>query len=162
MKPIIDVCCGSRMFWFDKQNPAVVFMDNRVVEQTLCDGRKLEIKPDLVADFRHIPYPDNSFYLAVFDPPHLVRAGKRSWQAAKYGKLGPNWREDLRAGFNECMRVLKPCGTLVFKWNEEQVPLAEVLQCFPSSPLFGQKRAKTHFLVFMKMETEKKSEEPIF
>lgn len=28
MKPIIDVCCGSRMFWFDKQDPAVVFMDN--------------------------------------------------------------------------------------------------------------------------------------
>lgn len=83
------------MFWFDKRNPAVVFMDNRAMEQTLCDGRKLEIKPDLVADFRHIPYPDNSFYLAVFDPPHLVRAGKKSWLAAKYGKLGPNWRADF-------------------------------------------------------------------
>ena len=50
VKPIIDVCCGSRMFWFDKLNPAVLFMDNRELEQTLCDGRKLEIKPDLVAD----------------------------------------------------------------------------------------------------------------
>lgn len=59
MKPIIDVCCGSRMFWFDRQNPAVVFMDNREQTETLCDGRKLEIKPDLKADFRHIPYPDN-------------------------------------------------------------------------------------------------------
>ena len=96
------------MFWFDKQNPAVVFMDNRVLEQTLCDGRKCEIKPDLVADFRHIPYPDNSFYLAVFDPPHLLNAGKNSWLASKYGKLGQNWREDLRAGENECMRGLKP------------------------------------------------------
>lgn len=26
MKPIIDVCCGSRMFWFDRKNPKVVFM----------------------------------------------------------------------------------------------------------------------------------------
>ena len=52
MKPIIDVCCGSRMFWFDRKNPKVVFMDNRTVEQTLCDGRKLEIKPDVVGDFR--------------------------------------------------------------------------------------------------------------
>ena len=151
-KPIIDVCCGSRMFWFDKQNPSVVFMDKRQLETNLCDGRKLEIKPDLMADFRHIPYPDNSFYLAVFDPTHLFNAGDNSWLAAKYGKLGQTWREDLRAGFNECMRVLKPCGTLVFKWNEEQVSLSEVLKCFPISPLFGQKRAKTHFLVFMKME----------
>lgn len=154
MKPIIDVCCGSRMFWFDRKNPKVVFMDNRTVEQTLCDGRKLEIKPDVVGDFRHIHCPDNTFYLVVFDPPHLIRVGPKSWLAAKYGKLSQNWREDLRAGFNECMRVLKPYGTLVFKWNEEQVSLAEVLKCFPVSPLFGQKRAKTHFLVFMKMENK--------
>lgn len=26
-KPILDACCGSRMFWYDKDNPAVVFMD---------------------------------------------------------------------------------------------------------------------------------------
>ncbi|HGZ2460521.1 TPA: SAM-dependent methyltransferase, partial [Enterococcus faecalis] len=29
MKKILDVCCGSRMFWFDKQNDQVLFMDNR-------------------------------------------------------------------------------------------------------------------------------------
>lgn len=152
MKTIIDVCCGSRMFWFNKRNPAVVFMDNRAMEQTLCDGRKLEIKPDLVADFRNIPYPDESFYLAVFDPPHLVRAGENSWLAAKYGKLGPDWRADLKAGFDECMRVLKPFGTLVFKWNEEQVKLSEILRIFGARPLFGHRRGKTHFLVFMKKE----------
>ena len=154
MKPIIDVCCGSRMFWFDKQNPDVVFMDNRELEQTLCDGRKLEIKPDLVADFRHIPYPDNSFYLAVFDPPHLIRAGENSWLAAKYGKLGPDWRADLKAGFDECLRVLKPFGTLVFKWNEDQLKLSEILRIFGTCPLFGHKQNKTHFLVFMKMEAQ--------
>lgn len=154
MKPIIDVCCGSRMFWFDRKNPKVVFMDNRTVEQTLCDGRKLEIKPDVVGDFRHIPYQDNTFYLVVFDPPHLVRAGKKSWIAAKYGKLGPDWRDDLKAGFDECLRVLKPYGTLVFKWNETQVKLSEILHIFGVRPLFGHKRGKTHFLVFMKLEAE--------
>lgn len=142
------------MFWFDKRNPAVVFMDNRELEKTLCDGRKLEIKPDLVADFRHIPYPDNSFYLAVFDPPHLVRAGKKSWLAAKYGKLGPDWREDLKDGFDECLRVLKPYGVLVFKWNETQIKLSEVLHIFGVRPLFGHRRGKTHFLVFMKFKEE--------
>ena len=29
MQRILDACCGSRMFWFDKQNPDVVFADNR-------------------------------------------------------------------------------------------------------------------------------------
>lgn len=154
MKPIIDVCCGSRMFWFDRKNPKVVFMDNRTVEQTLCDGRKLEIKPDVVGDFRHIPYQDNTFYLVVFDPPHLVRAGKKSWIAAKYGKLGPDWRADLKAGFDECLRVLKPYGTLVFEWNEEQVKLSEILHIFGVRPLFGHQRGKTHFLVFMKQESK--------
>ncbi|MDW0473315.1 class I SAM-dependent methyltransferase, partial [Mannheimia haemolytica] len=24
-KPILDACCGSRMFHFDKQNPLVLF-----------------------------------------------------------------------------------------------------------------------------------------
>ena len=151
-KVILDACCGSRMFWFDKRNPSVVFMDNRSLEQTLCDGRKLEIKPDLVADFRHIPYADNSFHLAVFDPPHLIRVGKKSWLAAKYGKLGPNWRADLKAGFDECLRVLKPHGTLVFKWNETQINVSEVLRIFGVRPLVGHRRGKTHFLVFMKFK----------
>lgn len=153
-KVILDACCGSRMFWFDKTNPAVLFMDKRKLNTKLCDGRTLEINPDLQADFRNMPFKDNTFHLVVFDPPHVLRAGPKSWLAAKYGKLSQNWREDLRAGFNECMRVLKPYGTLVFKWNEEQVSLAEVLKCFPVSPLFGQKRAKTHFLVFLKMENK--------
>lgn len=151
-KPIIDVACGSRMFWFDKQNPAAVFMDNRKTEEILCDGRKLVIKPDVLADFRHIPYPNNSFHLAVFDPPHLVRCGQKSWLAAKYGKLGPEWREDLKAGFDECLRVLKPFGVLVFKWNETQIKLSEILRVFAVQPLFGHKANKTHFLVFMKSE----------
>ena len=33
---ILDTCCGSRMFHFDKENPNVVYMDNRDFEDTLC------------------------------------------------------------------------------------------------------------------------------
>lgn len=29
MKKILDACCGSRMFWFDKENADVEFMDIR-------------------------------------------------------------------------------------------------------------------------------------
>lgn len=149
-KPILDACCGSRMFWFDKNNKNVVFMDKRQLKDVLCDGRILEINPDIVGDFKNIPFENNSFYLVVFDPPHLISAGRNSWLAKKYGILPNNWKNELKLGFDECMRVLKPNGVLIFKWNEEQIKLSEVLKCFSKTPLFGQKRSKTHFLIFMK------------
>lgn len=150
-KPILDACCGSRMFWFNKKNDKVVYMDNRQLEDTLCDGRKLEVNPDVIADFRDIPYPDKSFKLVVFDPPHLVKAGENSWLAKKYGKLSDTWKEDINQGFNECMRVLDDYGVLIFKWNEDQVKLKDVLKVIDKEPLFGNKRSKTHWLAFMKM-----------
>lgn len=61
MKRILDACCGSRMFWFDKSNRDVVFMDKRQLQTNLCDGRKLEVNPDIVADFRNMPFDDESF-----------------------------------------------------------------------------------------------------
>lgn len=151
-KKIIDVACGSKMFWFDKKNQETVFMDIREFEDILCDGRALKIKPDIIGDFRKIPFPNNHFYMVVFDPPHLIKAGSKSWLAKKYGVLGQYWKNDIKNGFIECMRVLKPNGTLIFKWNEEQVKLKEILDLIPFRPLIGNARNKTHWLVFMKME----------
>lgn len=119
MKPILDACCGSRMFWFNKSNPNVVYMDNRQINEKLCDGRSLIVQPDVLADFRKIPYPDNNFKIVVFDPPHLIYAGEKSWIGKKYGTLSKEWREDLKRGFSECFRVLDKYGVLIFKWNEE-------------------------------------------
>ena len=150
MKKILDACCGSKMFWFQKDRADTVYMDIRKYEDILCDGRKLEIKPDVIGDFRNIPFQDNSFKLVVFDPPHLVKGGAKSWLIKKYGKLDDNWPEDIKQGFNECMRVLEPFGILIFKWCEEQVKLSEILKNIEYKPLFGNKRAKTHWLVFMK------------
>lgn len=51
------------------------------------------------------------------------------------------------------LRVLEPEGVLVFKWNETQVKLREVLSLTPEKPLFGQVSGRgglTHWLVFMK------------
>lgn len=150
MKTIIDVCCGSKMFWFNRNHPETVYMDIRELEDTLCDGRKLIIKPDIIGDFKDIPYPDNTFKLAVFDPPHLVRAGKNSWLAKKYGILPEDWKSEIKQGFNECMRVLQPYGILIFKWNETQIKASEVLKAIGKLPLFGDRRTKTHWMVFMK------------
>ncbi|OTN83707.1 methyltransferase [Enterococcus sp. 7E2_DIV0204] len=150
-KKILDACCGSRMFWYDKQNKDVLYMDNRQLDDTLCDGRSLKVEPDVEADFRNMPFPDNTFYHVVFDPPHLLKAGENSWLAKKYGKLNERtWKADISQGFDECMRVLKPNGTLVFKWNEDQIKLAEILKVIDHDPLYGNKRAKTHWIVFMK------------
>jgi len=151
MYRILDACCGSKMFWFQKNREDTIYMDNRKLEDTLCDGRKLVINPNIIADFRSIPFPDNTFYLVVFDPPHLIRVGDNAWLAKKYGKLNPDtWQQDIKQGFNECMRVLKPNGTLIFKWNEQQITLKQILNVIDYKPLFGNKRSRTHWLVFMK------------
>jgi 23S rRNA G2069 N7-methylase RlmK/C1962 C5-methylase RlmI len=148
------------MFYFDRHDPRVVFGDCRRETITVADHscgnasgqRTLAIDPDVLLDFRVLPYPDESFALVVFDPPHLIQAGPKSWLAAKYGKLGKDWREDLRAGFRECFRVLRPNGTLIFKWCEYQIPLHDVLALTPERPVFGNRRPKsgTHWLVFFK------------
>lgn len=148
----LDACCGPRSFYFDKESPLVTFSDLYPRHKTLCDGRVLDVEPDVVADFRDLPFGDGSFNLVVFDPPHLtVGAG---WQVDKYGKLDSgSWREDLSAGFSECLRVLKPWGVLVFKWYEYRIPLREVLGCCQVKPLLGNRRpraSKTHWLLFVK------------
>ncbi len=159
MKRILDVACGSRMFWFDKNNPRAVFMDNRIETHELtdksskCGSRQLIIAPDTEADFTNMPFPDNHFSLVVFDPPHLILNGRSGWLAKKYGKLTVDWREDLRKGFTECLRVLKQQGTLIFKWNETDIPVSQILALTDQRPLFGNRCGrlnKTHWLVFMK------------
>lgn len=150
---VLDPCCGSRMMWFDRQHPAAVFGDKRSESHVLCDGRTLRIEPDVLMDFTDLPFDDGSFKLVAFDPPHLHTAGPKSWMAAKYGKLTGDWREDLRNGFAECFRVLASDGVLVFKWNETQVRIREVLELTPVQPLFGHptgRKGLTHWYVFMK------------
>lgn len=156
-KFILDACCGGRMFWFDKNQENTVYMDNRIMPATRFSNRAtLEVKPDIVADFTDMPFDDGIFALVVFDPPHLNNVGDESYMAKKYGKLDKKtWREDLRAGFAECFRVLRPQGVLIFKWNEEHISVSEVVDLSPVPPLFGNratgKNLKTHWIVFMKL-----------
>ena len=151
---ILDPCCGSRMFYFDKTNPLVLFGDNRSEEHILCDGRKLSIHPDVIMDFTQLEFADRSFKLVVFDPPHLKRAGKTSWVGKKYGILNNEWQTQLTAGFAECFRVLDDFGMLIFKWNETQIPVSKILALTPYKPVVGHKsgrRSNTHWICFMKM-----------
>lgn len=155
-KKILDACCGSRMFWFDKTNPNVLFMDKRKEILTAKDRDKIrviEVNPDIVGDFTNMPFKDESFYMVVFDPPYLNKLGETSWLCKKYGKLPNEWQPVIRKGFEECMRVLKPNGTLVFKWNETDISVKDVLKEIPYKPLFGHttgRQSKTIWMAFMK------------
>ena len=90
------------MFYFDKNDPRVLFQDIRVIDTTLCDGRHFEVKPDVQADFTSMPYPG---------------------------------------------------GFLIFKWNETDIKVTEILKLTTATPVFGHisgKRANTHWICFMK------------
>lgn len=163
-KKILDVTCGSRSIWFDKHHPAAIYCDNRKEEMhgiwksTNRDSqRTCIIDPDIQCDFTHLPFDDNTFALVVWDPPHLRNVDENAWMAKNYGRLEANWPKILHDGFQECMRVLKPDGVLIFKWSETQIPAAEVWKAIGEKPLFGHhsgKKMSTFWGCYMKSENK--------
>lgn len=157
-KPILDVCCGGKMFYADKKDPRVLFCDKRTFPKTkMSNGAYFEVSPDMITDSTCLPFDNDSFSLVIFDPPHLF-CGQKSFLYTKYGTLerGEKWQEDLRQGFSECFRVLRPGGTLVFKWCDIAIPLKELLTLTPEKPVIthtarsNSGKAKTYFCVFIK------------
>lgn len=86
-KTILDACCGNKMFWFNKNNPDVLFGDIRSENLKKTNGETLEINPDLVMDYRKMPFPDESFYLVSFDPSHRTDLTAGNWMDNYYGTL---------------------------------------------------------------------------
>ena len=54
--PILDACCGGRMFYFDKNDPRVLGQDIRVVprHKIASNGSYFEVRPDHIGDFRQM------------------------------------------------------------------------------------------------------------
>ena len=157
-KKILDVTCGARTIWFNKNHPAALYCDKRQeLYQYLWPNTgncQVSIQPDILCDFSNLPFSDNSFPLVIFDPPHLIKAKETSWLVKKYGKLDSNWPNMLHDGFSECMRVLKPDGVLIFKWSEHDIPAEKVWNAIGQKPLFGHhsgKNSKTFWGCFMKL-----------
>lgn len=163
LPPVLDVCCAARSMWFEVEDARAVFMDRR--EETYIRDRGTKgtagrnpvvVAPQVKADFTAIPFPDESFWHVVMDPPHYTEKSmtSNSCLAACYGMLLPGWEEMLRAGFAECFRVLKPNGTFVLKWCSTEIPLPRVLALAePYKPLYGHrsgKKAATHWVTFLK------------
>jgi len=157
--PVLDVCCGPRMMWFDKRDPRVTFVDRRNQDYAIKpdraypNGTVIRVRPDVVADFTALPFPTESLWHVVFDPPHVVRNAERGTLTMKYGCLNGDWKSMLAGGFSECFRVLKPNGTLIFKWREVQIPLRDILALTPRKPLYGHRsgrKSQTHWISFLK------------
>ncbi len=158
-KEILDVTCSFRGMWFDKNHPLAVYADKRrerfEYKDVNTDGRNriCNVDPDVLCDFTDLPFEDESFYLVVMDPPHLKSLSPNSIMAQKYGVLIAGWEEVIRAGVDECMRVLKPGGTFIFKWNEGSVSVRKVLDVIRHKPTFGHttaKSGKTKWITFYK------------
>lgn len=145
------------MFYFDKKDPRVMSQYIRTVPRHKIEsnGSYFEVAPDVVGDFRNMGFPDNSFSAVIFDPPHL-KCGETSFMFHKYGSLGSAWEEDLRRGFAECFRVLKPDGILVFKWCDSFRSLEAVMALAPYEPVIWHKTVSrsgskfTYFVIFVK------------
>ena len=158
-KKILDMTCGSRTIWFNKNEKHTIYFDKRCEKLELAFGRARSnlrthiVQPDVQGDFTNLPFEDNSFALVVFDPPHLLKAKETAWLVKKYGKLDENWPQMLHDGFSEGMRVLKPDGVLIFKWSEYDIPATDVWKAIGQKPLFGHhsgKKSGTFCGCFMK------------
>lgn len=166
-KKILDVTCGNRTIWFQKEEPHTIYCDKRMEEHSMrfgkatkADGTKserhLNINPDVQCDFTDLPFADNTFSLVVFDPPHVANL-KDCWTRKMYGTLGDDWKQIIHDGFTECMRVLKPDGVLIFKWCDVTYTTKEVIEAIGQEPLFGHRSGKkmnTHWMCYMKLDEQ--------
>lgn len=163
--PVLDMCCGPRMMWFDKHDPRVIYIDKRRERHAMNRPKRgtvewTETDPDQLSDFTDLPFPDETFDHVVFDPPHFERSGKMGYLAMKYGWLDGDWRKMLAAGFAEGFRVLRPGGTLIFKWTDTENPVSEILKLTSMRPLYGHKsgkQARTHWIAFLKQAEKVKA-----
>jgi len=159
---ILDATAGLREMWFIKHDPDTIYLDRfQGIRQIRGIGWKAEykeVKVDILADNRFLPFQDNVFDMALYDPPHRVTRIRFSEFREggifekKYGTLEPDfWDIDLSRAAQELFRVLKPGGFLIFKWSEHDRRLEDVFPLFGYPPLFGAwTKAQTWFIVFRK------------
>jgi hypothetical protein len=152
---ILDACCGGRHWWFDKDNKNTIYMDIRSEPKgTIKLQTNWSVEPDVISSYCEMPFQNESFNLIAWDIPHKLK-NDSGIISKKYGFLGENWKFNTSKGFEECFRVLKNRGVLIFKFNDLDISFKEVLSLFPIKPLFGTPTKKgvnnTAFFVFMKV-----------
>ena len=165
---ILDMTCGARSIWFDKNEPHTVYCDIRketfegdfgkaLTQDAKKIHRRLNIDPDIVCSFTNLPFESDTFRLVVWDPPHIEKLSKDSWLRKAYGSLDGDWQPMMRKGFEEAMRVLKPGGVLILKWSDISISTRDIIKVIGHTPLFGHRSGKkmnTHWMCYMKFLEE--------
>ena len=138
---ILDATAGNRTMWDKKEDPRILFID---VESDLS------VKPDLIIDCTSTGFPNNSFNIIFFDPPHSYGRTKNTGvhQTPNYDiQKQRGWHTGAYYGFDkfstkralivfmhkaqkEFYRIIKPNGVLWFKWSEIHSTLDAVLPLF--------------------------------
>ena len=160
---ILDATAGFRGIWFGKNHPLVTFLDKRSGKYYYMSksGKKkcTEIKPDIVCEWKDIDYPDNTFDMIVFDPPHIIQDANCN-MIVDYGNLSKDtWRNDLKIAFKQLFRILKPNGVFILKWNECNKPIDNIIKLCPYRALFGTRTGlnnKNIWLTFVKYDIDKR------
>lgn len=155
MPKILDMTAGNRSTWHWKDCPYATFLDKRKEEFDVY-GQHMNINPDIVGEWKALPFEDETFDLVYFDPPHLFD-GNESIVAKKYTTLNPKtWRKDFQEAFEEAWRVTKKGGFLQFKWCESRIKISEI-DFGKWKKLFGTRTGKsgnTIWIICLKEENE--------
>ena len=157
---VLDATTGGKHMWNEhaKDLDRAVYADRRRVEG-LEHQPGWQCDPSVLCDTRNLPFKPASFDLIAYDPPHRVTDGGMKQLSGvieqKYGALtAETWQSDLADSFTELWRVLKPGGTLTFKWADVHKSHDQVLEQLDQTPLYGvsteKDRAVTKWWVFNK------------
>jgi hypothetical protein len=109
---VLDATYGKGRWW-DQWRPA----------QLTTNDIDAGDEPDVVADFRALPFADDTFDAVAYDPPYITSGGDKSTICAfkaRYGldtvpRYGRELRELINAGLSEAARVVKPRGFVLMK-----------------------------------------------
>jgi len=139
---ILDATAGNRTMWEKKNVDNIVYID---IE------KKLDVRPTIWASNEQTPFPDKTFDVIFYDPPHNWGASKYYFAFASarerkefypkasgvptyYGwdkfKTRPKLIKHMYNAQKEFQRILKDDGILWFKWNEMRMLLNRVLTIF--------------------------------
>jgi SAM-dependent methyltransferase len=113
---VVDVTANRRRMWKGVKWSGAV---------TWCDLDPA-MAPDVVADFRALPFDDASVDVLVFDPPHLPMAAgsvaSLSQMKEDYGLAGAPKADNVESYFrpflHEACRVLRPDGVVFAKLKD--------------------------------------------
>ncbi len=101
---------------------------------------RIQQKPEVVANFNHPPFREDTFHLVFYDPPYLsLGQTKKIVKGSQYKRASIMWDEDAviqQTGhawvLREALKLLKKGGILVWKDNivRYKIPYFEFLDLF--------------------------------